>query len=293
MAVRKKAIVFAIVSLLMALPAVGQCVRGVAPPSIDTLGVHSNSGRGCVGCHAPHTNAEAANGLWGSTAGPNYRRLRLTLNGDVIETQPITLSTQTAEVDGVVLCLSCHDGNITRKNMSAISPYEQKVGLTRNTGRPPTLLDDGTLSSFAVDHPLGAEATIEVGNGLTFQNGRFAVVPGSPYAQFIANYGWPTLAPTSRSNPYGVDPQGNPYLLCTTCHSQHDVTGYVSTPGSPIAGNQAGQSYSTFFSVNAPYNPVANSRDGWGPSSGVQFCRQCHFNLANEANNALNVATAF
>src|SRR5579872_1246346 len=293
MSVQQRVIAFAIVALT-ALPAFGQCMRSIGPPSIDTVGVHSNSGRGCASCHAPHKNVDAASaGLWGNSATPIYRRSRLTLNGDAVATQPMTFSTQAAEVEGVVLCLSCHDGNITKKNMSASSPYEQKVGLSRNTGRPPTLLDDGTLSAFAVDHPLGTEATIEVGNGLTFQNGKFGVVPGTPYAQFAANYGWPTLAPTSRSDPYGVDPQGKPYLLCTTCHSQHDMSAYVATPNSPIAGNQTGQAYPTFFSVNGPYNPVASNFDGWGSNSGVQFCRQCHFNLSNEGNNAVNIATAF
>ena len=54
-----------------------------------------------------------------------------------------------SEVGGILLCLSCHDGNLTSKNMMANQSYEQRIGLLTNTAygsQPiPTLLgSDGT-----------------------------------------------------------------------------------------------------------------------------------------------------
>jgi hypothetical protein len=37
-------------------------VGGSAVPTVDVLGAHNNYGRGCAGCHAPHSGARGAGG---------------------------------------------------------------------------------------------------------------------------------------------------------------------------------------------------------------------------------------
>jgi len=119
------------------------------------------------------------------------------------------------------------------------------------------------------------------------------VTPATPYAQFVANYGWPALAPGKYSNPYGVTATGQPYVLCTTCHNQHVMTVYTSSAKSPIAGDGGGKFYATYFFVNGPYNPNINNVANTNAPSTAQFCRQCHFGEANEANNTNNITTVF
>ncbi len=117
--------------------------------------------------------------------------------------------------------------------------YEQQIGLLTNTTygsqKIPTLLgNDGTTAgNYTNDHPVGQNATISSGSGLVFANNTFTVTPGTPYAQFVANYGWPALAPGKWSNPWGINGAGKPYVVCTTCHNQHVMTVYTSTAYEP------------------------------------------------------------
>ncbi len=276
---------------------------GSMPPPIDVLGAHNVGGRGCGACHAPHaaigsseSGVPGVTELWQPTP-PSAILQPVTFDheGRWVQVNSARLTTSAAQVAGVVLCLSCHDGNVTPQNMLASQPYEQTAGLMQGSGRQqiPSLLDQAdSFGQAAVEHPFGPEARIEVGNGLLFRNGQFSVVPGSPYAQFVANYGWPSLAPLRRSNPYGVDQLGRPYLVCTTCHNQHAMNMYASSPGSPIAGDEGGR-YATFFFVNGPYNPNTHTVSQITSSSSTQFCRQCHFSLSNEAHNANTIKTLF
>src|ERR1700756_3900448 len=179
---------------------------------VDVLGAHGNNGRGCAGCHQPHSGsfgsrqkgaADAGSyALWGQDASPLYGATVLFGDGGKIsEVLPTSISTGSQEVGGILLCLSCHDGNMTPKNMMANQSYEQKIGLLTNTaygGQPiPTLLGkDGTVAgNYTNDHPVGQQATVRTGNGLVNTAGVLTVTPGTPYAQFVANYGWPALAP--------------------------------------------------------------------------------------------------
>jgi hypothetical protein len=45
---------------------------GAAVPTVDILGAHNNYGRGCAGCHAPHSGARGAGGnaLTGTVTDP-------------------------------------------------------------------------------------------------------------------------------------------------------------------------------------------------------------------------------
>jgi len=296
--------------ILFSLTVSGLMIAQVRSSSgIDILGAHENQGRGCAGCHAPHSGsfgsgqvgaADAGSyALWGQDASPLYgKTIAFGDNGRFVEVLPSGIASGSQEVSGILLCLSCHDGNVTATNMMQNWSYEQQIGLLTNTTygsqKIPTLLgNDGTPSGkYINDHPVGQNATISSGSGLVFANNTFTVIPGTPYAQFVANYGWPVLA--SGSNRYGVNPSGKPYVLCTTCHNQHVMTVYTSTAASPIAGDGGGQYYRTYFFVNGPYNPNLQGKLTAGQAScSTQFCRQCHFYTANEAHNTNNIPTVF
>ena len=278
--------------------------------TVDVLGAHNNNGRGCAGCHSPHSGSfgsghtgsadSGSYALWGQDASPLYgKTVAFGDGGSVVEVLPNGIASGSQEVGGILLCLSCHDGNLTPSNMMQNWSYEQRIGLLTNTAygnqRIPTLLgNDGTGGgNYTNDHPVGLNATIRAGNGLVFANNVFTVTAGTPYAQFVANYGWPALAPGKWSNPYGVNPSGKPYVLCTTCHNQHVMTVYASSAASPIAGDGGGKYYATFFFINGPYNPNINNIANTNAPSSTQFCRQCHFGEANEANNTNNITTVF
>jgi hypothetical protein len=278
---------------------------------VDVLGAHNNGGRGCAGCHAPHSGSFGSGhaggsdagdyALWGQDASPLYgKTVAFGDNGDFVEVLPSGIASGSEEVGGILLCLSCHDGNLTPTNMMQNWSYEQRIGLLTNTtygaNHIPTLLgNDGTgAGNYQNDHPVGLNAMISDMSryGLTFANNTYTVTPGSPYAQFIANYGYPALAPGAWSNPWGINPSGKPYVLCTTCHNQHVMTVYKASTKSPIAGQTSGY-YATFFFVNGPYNPNINNVANTNAPSTTQFCRQCHFGIANEANNTNNITTVF
>jgi len=279
--------------------------------TVDVLGAHNNQGRGCAGCHAPHSGSFGSGhtggadtgsyALWGQDASPLYgKTIAFGDNGNFVEVLPNGIATGSQEVGGILLCLSCHDGNLTPQNMMQNWSYEQQIGLLTNTTygnqKIPTLLgNDGTKAgNYINDHPVGQNATIAAGDGLVWASNTFTVTPGTHYAQFVANYGWPALAPGTYSNPWGINGAGQPYVLCTTCHNQHVMTVYTSTAASPIVGDGGGKYYATFFFVNGPYNPNLQGKLSAGQAaSTTQFCRECHFGEANEANNTNNIPTVF
>jgi len=304
----KRAILAGLFVLATAGLAMGQ--NWSSPNGTDVLGAHNNGGRGCAGCHSPHSGsfgsghggaADAGSyALWGQDASPLYgKTVAFGDNGRYVEVLPNTIAGGSQEIGGILLCLSCHDGNVTQHNMMANQSYEQKIGLLTNTAYGttpiPTLLgNDGTTAgNYTNDHPVGLNATISSGSGLVFANGTFTVTAGSNYAQFIASYGWPALAPGTWSNPYGVNPAGKPYVLCTTCHNQHVMTVYTSTANSPINGDGGGKYYATYFFINGPYNPNINNVTNTAAPSTTQFCRQCHFGESNESNNTFGIKTVF
>jgi len=300
----------ALVLVLFLLAVAGWMMAQTATSPVDVLGAHQNQGRGCAGCHAPHSGSFGSGhggkpdagsyALWGQDASPLYgATVAFGDNGQYVEVLPTSISSGSQEVGGILLCLSCHDGNLTPSNMMQNWSYEQQIGLLSNTTygsqKIPTLLgNDGTTAgNYTNDHPVGLNATIRSGSGLVWANNNFTVTSGTPYAQFVANYGWPALAPGKWSSPWGVNGAGKPYVLCTTCHNQHVMTVYASSAASPIVGNTAGY-YATYFFVNGPYNPNLQGKLGAGQAaSTTQFCRQCHFGEANEANNTNNIPTVF
>src|SRR5215469_5973339 len=301
-----------ILVVMFVLAVAGLVLAQTASSPIDVLGAHNNNGRGCAGCHQPHSGAfgsgqkgaadSGSYALWGQDASPLYgKTIAFGDGGSFTEVLPTTIATGSQEVGGILLCLSCHDGNVTSKNMMANQSYEQRIGLLKNTAygsNPiPTLLgNDGTSAgNYTNDHPVGQQATIRAStaNGLVWSGTAFSVTAGSNYAKFVANYGWPALAPGTWSNPYGVTAGGQAYVLCTTCHNQHVMTVYTSSAKSPIAGDGGGKYYQTYFFINGPYNPNINNVSNTNAPSTTQFCRQCHIGEANEANNTFNIPTVF
>src|ERR1700687_1759859 len=90
---------------------------------VDVLGAHNNGGRGCAGCHQPHSGSfgsgqkgaadSGSYALWGQDASPLYgKTVAFGDGGAFTELLPSGL-VDSQEVGGILLCLSCHDGNVT------------------------------------------------------------------------------------------------------------------------------------------------------------------------------------
>ncbi len=106
--------------------------------TVDVLGAHNNQGRGCAGCHAPHSGSFGSGhggaadtgsyALWGQDASPLYgATIKFGDNGNYAEVLPGSISSGSQEVGGILLCLSCHDGNVTQSNMMTNKSYEQPL----------------------------------------------------------------------------------------------------------------------------------------------------------------------
>lgn len=298
---------------------------------VDKLGAHSNGGRGCTGCHAPHSGAAGAGGnvgtgavvdtvnagndaLWGQDLGPLYGyQLKMGDNGQFVETLPASAAFAVGdeEIRGIMMCLSCHDGNIARGAMMTNQSWEQKMNLlpTGAGGQPlygpkpiPTLLgNDGTaVGNYNNDHPVGLQATLGragVASRWTVDANCKYTTTDAAYLQFIANYGAPIFfgrTPPPCPAGSGAGTPTNSYLLCTTCHTPHTMYTATASATNKIAGNSSGV-YPTYFFLVAPYNP-GSQPTAYQASSATQFCRQCHFSGAggsNEASGIMNVTTAF
>lgn len=330
-----------LVTLVVLLAAA--CAMAQYVPTTDVLGAHQNNGRGCAGCHQPHSGARGSGqsttatdsgdvALWGQDVAVLYNKViqfgdKPSFGIGYKVTLPANMSggINDAMTSGVLMCLSCHDGQVTPNNMMANQSYEQVIGVlpaVYGKNAIPTLLgnDKGTAGDYNNDHPVGVEAQIEVDDagcvtgctGLSFNTtaNQLTFAAGSPYETFTKNYGWPALAPGKWSDPYGVGTNSKgvkgAFVVCTTCHDQHLMNVYTSTPalvnnktnpprtyGSMIA-NASGISYRTFFFIRGPYNVAANTAtlNGGMAGSTTQFCRQCHFSESNEWNGG-NIPTVF
>jgi hypothetical protein len=317
-------------------------------PTVDNMGAHENGGRGCAGCHAPHSGgrgsggnilgtstqtgygytatgvAEGDTGIWGTDTNPietGYAGGVITFAGSY----PVTLANLTwasgSLYTGVVTCLSCHDGNVSKGAMMSGQAYEQSFGLLNfatNVGsnhqaapvnlygsQPiPTLLgnDGGVAGDYSNDHPIGPSANLGkvfssyLAEGLTptvssSNKISFAATAGTPYGIMAATYGFPAIA--SMATTVGDTNPSDVYIVCTTCHNQHSMTVFKSSSsgGKLIASNATGR-FQTIFFVNGPYNPGA-PYDPTHPPSTMRFCQQCHFTMSNEYYGGTNIGTAF
>jgi len=336
----KKTMLLVLVVLVAAAVAMAQTyTQGSGITGVDKLGAHQNGGRGCTGCHAPHSGAFGAGGnaitgqtvdktnagnyaLWGQDLGPLYG---YTLNqGDNVQngTQYVTNLPQSSaffsnpeEISGIMMCLSCHDGNIAKGAMMTNKSYEQAAGLLPaglyGPNAIPTLLgNDGTTAgNYYNDHPIGSQATLGAvnvaSNFLYTANGcgtttKFDCLKidttKTNYVNFANHYGAPSIISNGHSAPVAL-PTTNPsdaYLLCTTCHTPHSMYIASANADAPINGLAKG-TYPSYFFIAAPYN-MGSKPSPQQASSATQFCRQCHFQGAggaNEASGINSVTTAF
>jgi cytochrome c553 len=271
-------------------------------PSTDVLGAHLNYGRGCPACHTPHSGAlgngiQPAKGtdtgsfaLWGEDASPLYGAT-ITFAGGT-ETLPTGIASGSAEVKGILLCLSCHDGNLATGAMMKNKTYEALPAAYGTNSTAPTLLGNNGVSgqgaaSYLTDHPVGATTTIGCNGGYNWDctvSATGSIQPGPNMAKFINNYGF-FVKPAAINNA--------PAVMCTTCHNQH-IMNVVSVTNKPfsyttgavaVSGTQTGLAtgyYKTMFFVLAPYDPTSTTA---GSNQTTQFCRQCHGGESNEMNN--------
>jgi len=259
-------------------------------PTTDVLGAHLNYGRGCAACHAPHSGAygngaaktaDANSGniaLWGEDVGSLYGQTIITgksEHGSYTEVLPTSLTAGTPDVAGVLMCLSCHDGNLASGAMMKNKVYETLPTSTYGSGDIPTLLgsDKGTAGNYLNDHPVGTQAVMTCGGtydwDCTVDNTKGKILMTGTYSkQFVTNYGF-FVSPGNYN--------GTPIVTCTTCHNQH-LMNVVKIGPSTQSGMGQG-TYQTMFFLRGPYNPSSTTA---GSNATAQFCRQCHGGESNE-----------
>jgi hypothetical protein len=285
--------------MLLVLVAASFAAAQLHQATSDVLGAHLNYGRGCAACHAPHSGA-AGNGalktvdattgdsiLWGQDVGSLYNQT-LTFAGNTVEQLPGSMLAGTPDVNGLLTCLSCHDGNYAQGAMMKNAVVETLPSTYGTYQKPPTLLgnngaDSQGANSYLSDHPVGLNAAVSCGgqwnwdctevNGVISMNG--------PNSGRFANttYGW--FVKLSAYNNTAV-------VTCTSCHNQH-LMNTVAVTAKNAPGLTAGN-YATMFFVLAPYNPASGTT---GSNQTAQFCRQCHGGEANESNSTATIPTTF
>jgi len=317
-------------------------IQGTGLTGIDVLGAHNNGGRGCAGCHAPHSGAaggggDAVNGtgagtdtlsgsnaLFGQDVAPLFGlSITFATDGGYVEnlpTQAAAYTTNTSELRQIMMCLACHDGVVAKGGMMTGQSWEQANNLLP-TGvygphNIPTLLGNdsgnGNTSGYGNDHPVGTMATLgklrlvsspaKATDPLTITMSGNAIntivaTPGTAYAQFAANYGFPAIAGSAWdwgfSMPNASSDPSTAFMTCTTCHNQHVMYIYKAPSGKQTGAAIAGGTYPTYFFVNGPYNPGTGNNNPTKAASTTQFCRQCHNGESNEAAGVMNVSTSF
>jgi len=185
---KKLFFVMFVVVIAAGLAAAQTYTQGAGLTGIDILGAHQNGGRGCAGCHAPHSGAAGGGGnaiasgvafndpLSGSNAlfGQDVTPLlgySITLGNGYVEALPgeaTAYTTQQDELRQITMCLACHDGVVAKGQMMTGQSWEQKMNLlpasVYGTRPIPTLLGNdsgnGNTSGYGNDHPVGVQATV-------------------------------------------------------------------------------------------------------------------------------------
>ncbi len=181
----------------------------------------------------------------------------------------------TPDVNGLLTCLSCHDGNYAEGAMMKNQVYETLPATYGTYNTVPTLLgNDGTsVGNYLNDHPVGLNAAIGCGGqynwDCTETNGVISMT-GPNSSRFVQNYGF--FVSLSAYNNTAV-------VTCTSCHNQH-LMNVVKVTNGPKSGLPSGN-YATMFFLRGPYNPASGTTNS---NQTAQFCRQCHGGEANESN---------
>ena len=106
-----------ILVVMFVLAVAGLMMAQNATSPVDVLGAHNNNGRGCAGCHQPHSGsfgsgqkggADAGSyALWGQDASPLYgKTIAFGDGGRFSEVLPSSIASGSEEVGGILLCLS-------------------------------------------------------------------------------------------------------------------------------------------------------------------------------------------
>jgi len=278
-------------NLLIALflvGAAGFAAAQIYTPTTDVLGAHLNYGRGCAACHAPHSgvygngNAKTADpsagnmALWGEDVSSLYGKTITTgqsEHGNAVEVLPTSLNAGTADVAGVLMCLSCHDGNLASGAMMKNKVYEALPSSYGTANNIPTLLGNDLTGAgnYLNDHPVGLNAEMGCGGqydwDCTIDAKGNVLMTGANSSKFVQNYGF-----FVRPGVYN----SKPVVMCTTCHNQHDMN--VVSVNAKNSGQPVG-TYATMFFLRGPYNPWSSTTNS---NQTAQFCRQCHGGEANE-----------
>ena len=257
----------------------------ITQPTTDVLGAHLNYGRGCAACHTPHSgtsgNGKPISGnngnsiLWGEDVGALAGRTITTGGGKYVEVLPATMSADTPDVNGMLTCLSCHDGNFAPAAMMKNKVYESLPATYGNRNSVPTLMASAGPGDYISAHPMGLTATIGCGGtqgwDCTQVNGVINM-RGANSSRFVSSYGF-FVKPGVYNN--------TSVVVCTTCHDPH-VMNVVTVSHNGTSGLPAG-TYATMFFLRGPYNP-----NDTNPMSNqtAQFCRQCHADKSNEMNGS-------
>jgi hypothetical protein len=230
----KKLMFVLLAVVLVASVAMAQVTTGIATssgapnavaPTVDVLGAHNNYGRGCAGCHAPHSGAAGAGGnaiasgttdaytganaLFAQDMGPLYGQSfdfsdlkngaaagganAGVSGGNYVFVAPSSLVGATAQgysdIRGIVMCLACHDGATAKGAMMQNHAYEQQIGAlptSYGTGAIPTLLGaDGSSSAYHNDHPVGENATVSAALGTAYGTTLTYTITGTSPSQTI------------------------------------------------------------------------------------------------------------
>jgi len=300
----------AIVTISVAMAQIPQAPSGTA----DILGAHLLYGRGCVGCHAPHSGSQGngvfpAKGdpytgnfiLWGEDLSPYYNVVVNFGGTGTSSTGSQNEYTVTLPADGtltstkdsatiVLLCVSCHDGNTAKVGMMKGKTVET---LPVVGGNAPTLLGNNganTPGDYLEDHPVGPSAVVSCGGTYNWDctggNTTAIVMNGPASSQFALNYGTPIFSAFATSGTTVTA------VTCTTCHNQHSEIIYKGgmncnttlTSGTGACGTTTGF-YQTMFFLRGYYQPNT------GGNNAAQFCRQCHGGESNEMNGQMSVPT--
>jgi len=286
--------------LLMVLAVAAFAAAQIQAPTSDVLGAHLNYGRGCAACHAPHSGAwgNGANKsgdttagtsiLWGQDVGALFSKTIITgsTNGSTgyTEVLPANMTVGTPDVNGLLTCLSCHDGNYATGAMMKNQVYETLPASYGSFNKIPTLLGangDGA-NSYLATHPVGLNATVGCGgqwNWDCVETNGVVAMSGPNSSQFVKNYGF--FVSLSAYNNTAV-------VTCTSCHNQH-LMNVVKVTNGAKSGLPSG-AYATMFFVIGPYNPASGTA---GSNQTAQFCRQCHGGEANESNGSYTIPTTF
>ena len=258
----------------------------------DILGAHLNYGRGCVACHAPHSGVsgngitpkspDAYSGdvaLWGQDLTPLYgQTVAFGDNGGTSVTLPSPPLVSAHDPTVVILlCLSCHDGNLA-VNTHMTGQTVETLPVVGN--HAPTFLgNDGTAKgNYMNDHPVGINAAFGCGGQYNWDctissSGKVSMTGAASSVFANTNYGF--FVSLSAVN-------NVPVVTCTSCHDQHSQNVLAVNIGSTTATPAY---YQTAFFLRGYYNPAT------GGNNAAQFCRQCHGGESNEMHGQLNVRT--